>query len=166
MVRNLRQWTTLLIWEATLVPWTVFRRISQLELTKQETVIAAFVTYGNQTYIAWRQNFNSLTVTSYQYYYMDVKAGVSRDDMNKHDVFQTKCLRRTYNIFWPNKISNEDQHRRTNSSPISTRYRSTDWDGWAMFYECHKILSQKLLWDGRQQENVIEVVQRLHGEEP
>ena len=38
--------------EATLVPRTVFRRISQLELTKQETVTAASVTFGNQTYIA------------------------------------------------------------------------------------------------------------------
>ena len=44
--------TTLLIWEATLVSRTVFRRISQLELTKQDTVIAASVTYGNQTYMA------------------------------------------------------------------------------------------------------------------
>ena len=41
--------------------------------------------------------------------------------MNKLDVFQTKCLRRTCNIFWPNKISNEDLYRRTNSSPISTQ---------------------------------------------
>ena len=40
------------IWEATLVPRTVFRRISQLELTKQETEIATSVIYGNQTYIA------------------------------------------------------------------------------------------------------------------
>ena len=41
--------------------------------------------------------------------------------MNKLDVFQTKCLRRTCNIFWPNKISNEDLYRRTNTSPISTQ---------------------------------------------
>ena len=46
---------------------------------------------------------------------------VSKDDVNKLDVFQTKCLRRTCNIFWPNKISNEDIYRRTNSSPISTQ---------------------------------------------
>ena len=46
---------------------------------------------------------------------------VSKDDMNKLDVFQTKCLRRTCNIFWPNKISHEDLYRRTNSSPISTQ---------------------------------------------
>ena len=45
---------------------------------------------------------------------------VSKDDMNKLDVFQTKFLRRTCNIFWPNKISNEDLYRRTNS-PISTQ---------------------------------------------
>ena len=40
-----------LIWEATLMPRTVFRRISQVELTKQETVIATSITYKNQTYI-------------------------------------------------------------------------------------------------------------------
>ena len=34
-----------------------------------------------------------------------------------------------------------------------------------MFYECHKIITQKLVSDGRHQENVIEVFQRLHGEE-
>ena len=49
----------------------------QLELTKQEKVIATSITYGNQTYIAWRQNFDSSTVTSYQYYYIDVNAGES-----------------------------------------------------------------------------------------
>ena len=36
---------------------------------------------------------------------------VSKDDMNKLDVFQTKCLRRTCNIFWPNNISNENLYR-------------------------------------------------------
>ena len=121
MVRNLRQWTTLLIWEATLVPRTVFRRISQLELTKQETVIAAFVTYGNQKYIAWRQNFDSNVISVLLYGCQTQSWRVSKDDMNKLDVFQTKCLRRTCNIFWPNKISNEDLYRRTNSSPISTQ---------------------------------------------
>ena len=44
---------------------------------------------------------------------------VSKDDMNKLDVFQTKCLRRNCNIFWQYKISNEDLYRRTNSSPTS-----------------------------------------------
>ena len=46
---------------------------------------------------------------------------VSKDDMNKLDVFQTKCLRRTCNIFWRNKISNEDLYRKkkliTNKHP-------------------------------------------------
>ena len=44
---------------------------------------------------------------------------VNKNDMHKLDVFQTKCLRRICNIFWPNKISNEDLGRRTNSLPIS-----------------------------------------------
>ena len=30
--------------------------------------------------------------------------GVSKNDMHKLDVFQTKCLRRICNIFWPMKI--------------------------------------------------------------
>ena len=41
--------------------------------------------------------------------------------MNKLDVFQTKCLRRTCNIFWPNKTSNEDLYRKTKSPLISTQ---------------------------------------------
>ena len=44
---------------------------------------------------------------------------VNNNDMHKLGVFQTKCLRRICNIFWPNKISNEDLYRRTNSRPIS-----------------------------------------------
>ena len=43
---------------------------------------------------------------------------VNKNDMHKLDVFQTKCLRRICNIFWPNKIYNEDLYRRTNSLPI------------------------------------------------
>ena len=122
MVRNLKQWTTLLIWEATLVPRTAFRRISQLELTNQETVIAASVTYGNQNIYSLKTKlrlFNSNVISVLLYGCQSWR--VSKDDMNKLDVFQTKCLRRTCNIFWPNKISNEDLYRRTNSSPISTQ---------------------------------------------
>ena len=44
---------------------------------------------------------------------------VNKHDMHKLDVFQTKCLRRICNIFRPNKISNYDLYRRTNSLPIS-----------------------------------------------
>ena len=46
---------------------------------------------------------------------------VSKDYINNLNVFQTKCLQRTCNIFWPNNISNEDLYRRTNSSTISTQ---------------------------------------------
>ena len=44
---------------------------------------------------------------------------VNKNDMQKLDVFQAKCLQRICYIFWPNKISNEDLNRRTNSLPIS-----------------------------------------------
>ena len=78
-------------------------------INKTRKIIAASVTYGNQRYIAWRQ----LLLYGCQSW------RVSKDYMNKLDVFQTKCLRRTCNIFWQYKISNEDLYRRTNSSPIS-----------------------------------------------
>ena len=50
---------------------------------------------------------------------MDAKAGVYKNDMHKLVLFQTKCLRRLCNIFWPNKIFNGDLYRRINSLPIS-----------------------------------------------
>ena len=55
---------------------------------------------------------------------------VNTNDMNKLDVFQ-KCLRRIYNIIWPDKISNEYMYRRTKSLPISCqikKYRMR-WSG-------------------------------------
>ena len=48
---------------------------------------------------------------------------VNKNDMHKLDVFQTKCLRRICNIFWPNKIYNDDLYRRTNSLPISYQFK-------------------------------------------
>ena len=45
----------------------------------------------------------------------------NKNDMHRLDVFQTECLRRICNIFWPNKISNEDLYRKTNSLPISCK---------------------------------------------
>ena len=40
---------------------------------------------------------------------------VNKNDIHMLDGFQTKCI---CNILWPNKISNEDLYRRTNSQPI------------------------------------------------
>ena len=98
---------------------TVYRKISQTESTKQGIATVAYVTYGNLMYTALRQKCDSSTAMSYQYYDMDAKAGVTKNDMHKLDVFQTKCQWRICNIFWPNKISNEDLYRRTHSLPIS-----------------------------------------------
>ena len=44
---------------------------------------------------------------------------VNKNGMHKLDVFQTKCLWKICNIFWPDKITNEDLYRRTNSLPRS-----------------------------------------------
>ena len=86
---------------------------------------------------------------------------VSKDDMNKLDVFQTKCLRRTCNIFWPNNISNEDLYRRTNSLPISTQIQKhrLRWLGHVLRMPQDSIPKVALRWrptGKRNRENVME----------
>ena len=46
---------------------------------------------------------------------------------NKLEVFQNRCLRRILKIFWPNTISNNDLHARTNCTPIAQQVRQRRW---------------------------------------
>ena len=98
-----------------------------------QKVISARINKARNSYCSirniWKSNIYSLK-TKLRFFNSNVISvllygcqswRVSKDDMNKLDVFQTKCLRRTCNIFWPNKISNEDLYRITNLSPISTQ---------------------------------------------
>ena len=80
----------------------------------------------------WESNVYSLNtkvrffksnVISVLLYYGSQSWRVNTNDMHKLDVFQTKCLRRIFNIFRPNKISNEDMYRRTNSLSISCQIK-------------------------------------------
>ena len=43
------------------------------------------------------------------------------------EVFQNRCLRRILRIFWPNTISNEELHRRTNTIAIAKQVRQRRW---------------------------------------
>ena len=43
------------------------------------------------------------------------------------DIFQSKCLRRIYRIFWPNKITNEDLLMRAGMEPVSTVVKRRRW---------------------------------------
>ena len=45
----------------------------------------------------------------------------------KLDVFQTKCLRRILQIFWPNRITNEEVYERTSTEPISMTLKKRRW---------------------------------------
>ena len=46
---------------------------------------------------------------------------------HKLDVFQNRCLRRILQIFWPNTISNEELHQRTEVEPITTQVQRRRW---------------------------------------
>ena len=52
---------------------------------------------------------------------------VTKAVCDKLDVFQGKCLRRILRIFWPNKITNEELHRRTNTTPLSIVVKKRRW---------------------------------------
>ena len=67
----------------------------------------------------WKSNVYSLNNFISVLLYGCQSCIVNRNDMHTLGVFQTICLRRICNIFWPNKISNEDLYRRTNDLPIS-----------------------------------------------
>ena len=88
-------------------------------------------------------NSNVISVLSY-----GCQSGrVNMNDMNKLDVFQ-KCLRRIYNIIWPDKISNEYMYRRTKSLSISCqikKYRMR-WLGHVLRMPQGHILRVALRW--------------------
>ncbi|PVD38724.1 hypothetical protein C0Q70_01345 [Pomacea canaliculata] len=46
---------------------------------------------------------------------------------NKLDIFHNRCLRRLLNIFWPNNITNEELHRRTETESITTQIQQRCW---------------------------------------
>ena len=50
-------------------------------------------------------------------------------------VFQNKCLRKTLQIYWPNKISNTELHERTGMQPISLEVKRCR-NGSVMSAEC------------------------------
>ena len=73
---------------------------------------------------------------------------VTQKDMEKVEVFHNSCLRRIYNIFWPNKISNEALYERAGSYSIVSeiKRRRLRWLGHVLRMPQHRIPKVALRW--------------------
>jgi len=52
---------------------------------------------------------------------------LTKQQENKLDTFQTKCLRKIFKIFWPNKIANFEIYKKSNCKPTSTIIKKRRW---------------------------------------
>ncbi|XP_062582695.1 uncharacterized protein LOC134244449 [Saccostrea cucullata] len=90
----------------------------------------------------WKSNNYSLR-TKLQLYNSNVKSvplygsecwRVVDSDMRRVEAFHNNCLRKINRIFWPNKISNRDLHKKSKSTSITTeiKQRRMRWLGLVM----------------------------------
>jgi hypothetical protein len=52
---------------------------------------------------------------------------MTRSIINSIEVFQNRCLRRLFNIYWPNKISNEDLLKKASMQPLTQEVKRRRW---------------------------------------
>ena len=69
--------------------------------------------------------FNSLVMSVLTYGSETWKT--TERDKKKLDTFQNRCLRQIIRIRWPDKIANEELHRKTRSSKISETIAHRKW---------------------------------------
>ena len=98
------------------------RKVSQPESTKQEIATVAYVTYTNLTYTSYRPKCDSLTATSYQYYYVDTKAVESTRMIYTSWMYFKSNVYGGYAIYsgqirYPMKICTEGQTPNANKLP-------------------------------------------------
>ena len=46
---------------------------------------------------------------------------------HKLETFQNRCLRKILGVFWPNTITNEELHRKTNATSLATQIKKRRW---------------------------------------
>ena len=73
---------------------------------------------------------------------------VTREDMRKVDVFHNSCLCKICNIFWPNRISNEELCKKTGSSHMSLeiKRRRLRWLGHVLRMPNERLPKVALRW--------------------
>ena len=74
---------------------------------------------------------------------------LNKSIITKLQTFVNRCLRRILNIWWPQKISNEDLWKNTNETPIlyQIRHRKWGWIGHTLRKPKNNITRQALLWN-------------------
>ncbi|XP_056018352.1 uncharacterized protein LOC125671844 [Ostrea edulis] len=72
----------------------------------------------------------------------------TKKDEERLDTFQRKCLRRILNTYWPEKISNDDLYRWTNTIPlsISIKIRRWRWIGHVLRRNNNRNIKIALTW--------------------
>ena len=73
---------------------------------------------------------------------------IVKRDINKVNVFHNSCLRRICNIFWPNKISNNDLYQKTGctSMDLEIKKRRLRWLGDVLRMSSERIPKVALRW--------------------
>ena len=73
---------------------------------------------------------------------------IVKRDINKVNAFHNSCLRRICNIFWPNKISNNDLYRKTGCTSIDLeiKKRRLRWLGHVLRMSPERIPKVALRW--------------------
>ena len=73
---------------------------------------------------------------------------MTKKDSSKLSSFHNKCLRRIYNVFWPNKISNSDLYRLTSSEDIAitVKRKRLSWVGHALRKDNDSITKMAMKW--------------------
>ena len=73
---------------------------------------------------------------------------VVKGDMAKIDAFHYGCLKQTCGIFWPNKISNVELHKKTgcNSAVLEIKRRRLKWLGYVVRMPKERIPKVALRW--------------------
>lgn len=91
--------------------------------------------------------FNSLVISVLTYGSETWKT--TEKDKKKLDTFQNRCLRQILRVRWPDKISNKELHRRTNTRNISSVIieRKWRWIGHILrFNNCNRICTTAISW--------------------
>ena len=90
--------------------------------------------------------FNSLVISVLTYGSKTWKT--TEGDKKKLDSFQNRCLRQLLRVRWPDKISNEELHRRTRTTKVSEaiKERKWKWIGHMIRMDDSRICTTALTW--------------------
>ncbi|KAI0211165.1 hypothetical protein LSAT2_004014 [Lamellibrachia satsuma] len=84
---------------------------------------------------------------------------------HKLETFQNKCLRKILGVFWPNTITNEELHRKTDATSLATQIKKRRWRWLGHVCRMSPGALPKTAYAGQQMEKGDVVAQKKHGDE-